>query len=74
MATPGAIVAVAIWLVASGALALYTQHFNSYNHAWGSLSAVIVTLTWLWLTGLALLFGAELDSEALVDGAFRESA
>jgi membrane protein len=63
MATPGAIVAVLVWLAASGAFALYTSHFDSYNKTWGSLTAVIVTLTWLWLTALALLFGAELDSE-----------
>jgi membrane protein len=63
MATPGAIVAVLVWLAASGAFALYTAHFDSYNKTWGSLTAVIVTLTWLWLTALALLFGAELDSE-----------
>ena len=37
--------------------------FSSYNKTWGSLSAVIVMLTWLWLTGLALLFGAELNAE-----------
>jgi membrane protein len=63
MATPGAVIAAVVWLAASGAFAFYTAHFDSYNRAWGSLSAVIVTLTWLWLTGLALLFGAELDSE-----------
>jgi len=63
MATPGAIVAVLVWLAASGAFALYTAHFDSYDKTWGSLTAVIVTLTWLWLTALALLFGAELDSE-----------
>lgn len=63
MATPGAVVAVVIWLAASGAFALYTARFDSYNKAWGSLAAVIVMLVWLWLAGLALLFGAELDSE-----------
>lgn len=63
LATPGALVAVAVWLAASGALAVYTAHFHSFNKAWGSLAAVIVTLTWLWLASLALLFGAELDSE-----------
>jgi membrane protein len=62
--TPGAIVAVVIWLAASGLFAVYTSMFGSYNKTWGSLAAVIVMLTWLWLTGLALLFGAELNSEA----------
>lgn len=63
LATPGALVAVAVWLAASGALAFYTANFDSLDRTWGSLSAVIVTLTWLWLAGFALLFGAELDSE-----------
>ena len=61
--TPGSVVAVLIWLACSGAFAYYTANFGSYNKTWGSLAAVIVMLTWLWLTGLALLFGAELNSE-----------
>jgi membrane protein len=61
--TPGALVALVVWLVVSGGFALYTGLFSSYNKTWGSLSAVIVTLTWLWLTALALLFGGELNSE-----------
>ncbi len=59
----GSVVAVVVWLAASGALAIYTTSFGSYNKTWGTLSAVIVTLTWLWLSGLALLFGAELNAE-----------
>ncbi|MGA9761687.1 MAG: YihY/virulence factor BrkB family protein [Gaiellaceae bacterium] len=59
----GSLVAVAVWLAASGALAVYTATFGSYNKTWGTLSAVIVTLLWLWLSGLALLFGAELNAE-----------
>jgi membrane protein len=62
--TPGAILAVGVWLAASGLFAVYTAMFGSYNKAWGTLAAVIVMLTWLWLTGLALLFGAELNAEA----------
>jgi len=61
--TPGSLVAALIWLAVSGLFAVYTASFGSYNKTWGSLSAVIVTLTWLWLTGLALLFGAELNAE-----------
>jgi membrane protein len=38
--------------------------FGSYNKTWGSLAAVVVMLTWLWLSGLALLFGAEVNAEA----------
>jgi membrane protein len=62
--TPGALVAVVAWLAASGAFAVYTSNFASYNKTWGSLSAVIVMLTWLWLAGFALLFGAEVNAEA----------
>jgi membrane protein len=61
--TPGAAVAVVMWLVASGLFAVYTAKFGSYNKTWGSLSAVIVMLTWLWLSALALLFGAEIDAQ-----------
>jgi membrane protein len=61
--TPGSIVAVVMWLVVSGAFGFYTSKFGSYNKTWGSLAAVIVMLTWLWLTSLALLFGAELNAE-----------
>jgi membrane protein len=60
--TAGTAVAVGIWLVISAAFAFYTAHFSSYNKAWGSLAAVIVMLTWLWLSSLALLFGAEIDA------------
>jgi membrane protein len=62
--TPGSVFAVVVWLVVSGLFAIYTATFASYNKAWGSLAAVIVMLTWLWLTGLALLFGAEINAEA----------
>jgi membrane protein len=63
LVTPGAVVAVVAWLALSGAFAVYTSLFGSYNKAWGSLSAVIVTLTWLWLSGIALLFGGEVNAE-----------
>ena len=62
--TPGAIGAVVVWLVASGLFALYVSLFGSYNKAWGSLAAVIIMLTWLWLSALALLLGAEMNAEA----------
>ena len=60
----GSVLAVVIWLVASGAFAFYVSRFGSYNKAWGTLSAVVVMLTWLWLSGLALLLGAEVNAEA----------
>jgi membrane protein len=62
--TFGTVLAVIVWLVASGAFSLYVSQFGSYNKAWGSLAAVIIMLTWLWISGLALLFGAELNAEA----------
>jgi membrane protein len=61
--TPGSLVAALLWIAASGLFAVYTSMFGSYNKTWGALSAVIVTLTWLWLTAMALLFGAEINAE-----------
>ena len=63
LVTPGSVVAVVVWLVASSAFSVYASMFGSYNKAWGSFSAVIVTLTWLWLTAIALLFGGEVNAE-----------
>jgi membrane protein len=60
---PGAVVAVLAWLAVSGGFAFYTASFGSYNKSWGALSAVVVTLVWLWLTSAALLFGAEVNAE-----------
>jgi membrane protein len=60
----GAVFAVVVWLLASGAFAFYSSKFGSYNKAWGSLSAVVVMLTWLWLSSVALLLGAEINAEA----------
>ena len=59
----GAGLAVGLWLAASGGFAIYLAFFGSYNKTWGSLAAVIIMLTWLWLSSLALLFAAEVNSE-----------
>ena len=59
----GAVVAIIGWLLASAAFAFYVANFSSYNKTYGSLAGVIVGLLFLWITNLALLFGAELDSE-----------
>ncbi len=59
----GAAVAILTWLVASAAFGFYVANFANYNRTYGSLAGVIVFLLWLWLTNLALLFGAELDAE-----------
>jgi len=61
--SPGGIVAVAIWLVASGAFALYVANFSSYNKTYGALAAVIVFLVWLWISNIAVLLGAEFNAE-----------
>jgi membrane protein len=53
-----------IWLAGSGAFAFYVSQFGSYNKTWGALAAVVILLTWLWLSAVALLFGAEIDAEA----------
>jgi membrane protein len=59
----GAIVAILTWVVASALFGFYVANFASYNKTYGSLAGVIVFLLWLWITNLALLFGAELDAE-----------
>lgn len=59
----GAMVAIVLWLTASSLFAVYTANFPRYGAAWGSLSAVIVMLTWLWMSGLALMLGAQVEHE-----------
>ncbi len=59
----GAAIAIAVWLLASVAFGFYVANFGSYNKTYGSLAGVVIFLLWLWLTNLALLFGAEVDSE-----------
>jgi membrane protein len=61
--TPGAVVGVLVWLVASFAFAEFLRHFSSFNVTYGSFAAAIVLLVWLWLTNVALLFGAEVNAE-----------
>jgi YihY family inner membrane protein len=61
--TPGGILAVVVWVVASAGFALYVANFDSYNKTYGSLASVIVFLVWLWLSNIAILLGAELNAE-----------
>jgi membrane protein len=61
--TPGSVVAVVIWIVASAVFGVYVAMFGSYNKTYGSLGGVIAFLVWLWISNIALLFGAELNSE-----------
>jgi membrane protein len=59
----GSAVAIITWVLASVGFGFYVAHFGSYNKTYGALAGVIVFLLWLWITNLALLFGAELDAE-----------
>jgi membrane protein len=61
--TPGGLLAVFVWIVASAAFALYVANFSSYNKTYGALGGVIAFLVWLWISNLALLLGAELNAE-----------
>src|SRR3954451_12080169 len=61
--TPGGVVAVLIWVAASAGFGVYIAHFASYSKTYGTLGSVITFLVWLWLSNIALLLGAELDSE-----------
>lgn len=61
--SPGAVLAILAWVLASVGFGLYVANFSSYNATYGSMAGVIIFLLWLWITNLALLFGAELDAE-----------
>ena len=61
--TPGGLLAVFLWLIASALFAFYVAKFSAYNKTYGSLGGVIVFLTWLWITNIIILLGAEFNSE-----------
>jgi membrane protein len=61
--TPGSVLATVLWIVVSLGFKLYISYFGNYNETYGTIGAVIVLLTWLYLSGLAILLGAELNSE-----------
>jgi len=61
--SPGGILAVVGWLIASAAFALYVGNFGSYNKTYGSLGGVIVFLVWLWISNIVILLGAEFNAE-----------
>jgi len=61
--TPGAAIGIFGWVLASAGLRLYLHFFNSYTRTYGSLGAVIILLTWFYLSGLMLLLGGEVNSE-----------
>jgi membrane protein len=60
----GGVIAVILWLVASGLFAVYVSFSGSYNKTYGSLATVIIFLVWLWITNIAILLGAEFNAEA----------
>jgi membrane protein len=61
--SPGGVLAVVGWLIASGAFALYVSNFGSYNKTYGALGGVVVFLVWLWISNLMILLGAEFNAE-----------
>lgn len=61
--TPGALAGVAVWLAVSAAFSTYLANFKSFNVTYGTFAAAIILLVWLWLTNVALLFGAEVNAE-----------
>jgi membrane protein len=61
--SPGSVVAVLVWVVASAGFAFYVANFGSYNKTYGALAGVIVFLVWMWITNIAVLLGAELNAE-----------
>ena len=52
-----------MWVIASGAFALYVANFSSYNKTYGTLAGVIIFLVWLWISNIAVLLGAEWNAE-----------
>jgi membrane protein len=61
--TPGAIVAIVVWAIASALFALYVANFGSYDKTYGTLAGLIVLLLWFWITNLAILFGHQMNAE-----------
>ncbi|WP_199553129.1 YihY/virulence factor BrkB family protein [Streptomyces sp. N35] len=61
--TPGSLLALAIWMLASAGFALYVANFASYNKTYGTFAGVIIFLVWLWITNVAILLGLEWDAE-----------
>jgi membrane protein len=61
--SPGGVLAVVLWLIASAAFAFYVANFGSYNKTYGALGGVIVFLIWLWISNIVVLLGAEFNAE-----------
>jgi len=61
--SPGAALAVVVWIIASALFALYVANFGSYNKTYGTLGGVVALLVWMWITNCVLLLGMELNAE-----------
>ncbi len=61
--SPGGLLAVVLWIIASALFAFYVANFASYNKTYGSLGGIIVFLVWLWITNIIILLGAEFNAE-----------
>jgi membrane protein len=61
--TPGSLLAVSVWIVASAVFAIYVANFGSYNTTYGSLGGVVGFLVWLWISNIAVLLGTQLNAE-----------
>lgn len=61
--TPGALVAIVVWAIASALFALYVANFGSYDKTYGTLAGLVVLLLWFWITNLAILFGHQMNAE-----------
>jgi membrane protein len=61
--TPGAVLAIVVWVAGSVGFTIYLANFSSYNRTYGTLAGVIIFLVWLWLTNLGVLLGAQLNAE-----------
>jgi membrane protein len=70
--SPGGVLAVVAWLIASGAFALYVSNFGSYNKTYGALGGVVVFLVWLWISNIVILLGAEFNAELERERAIEE--
>jgi len=61
--TPGSLVAIVVWIVASALFAFYVSNFGSYDKTYGTLGGMIALLVWFWISNLAILFGHQLNAE-----------
>jgi membrane protein len=61
--TPGAILSIVVWAIASALFAFYVSNFSSYDKTYGTLAGLVVLLLWFWITNLAILFGHQMNAE-----------